>query len=445
MKRYFLLSLLFFTSHYVFSNENYPVGFRTFFTESEARVSVTLGDIQHVQDITAFVTYDRIKVVKDDEGYRELLQYLTATNVRNDVASQILYDLSEGVTTDKECQGRFSSCLVSVGEKTKYVFDYDASVLRLILPNNALANDISEEDFASPFSEHYGVIHWMNLYANTNLEGDDYITLSNDLTVGLPLGYFNVATQYNNEQEFDLYQALYSAELGNETRLQLGKSRYDVTFNATDFLSNHAQLSGYSLYLASSRQLFKGNRQDYQRVYFYAPQAGQIEVYRGEQLLFNKVVTQGAQYISYADLPHGAYQLNLVLNVNGTQVLNEVRQVVNNNQYMLSEQEFDYVFGVGRWDEETVSEQDYYLRALASYRADDQWLLSAGTTATNDEQYYQVGGQYYFGSDVEVNYSLGWFSEGGTFQLGRVSYSPFFFDYRSLNPQNNESQLSENL
>ncbi|CAH7151555.1 TcfC domain-containing protein [Vibrio chagasii] len=445
MKRYFLLSTLFFTSHHVFSNEDYPVGFRTFFTESEARVSVTLGDIQHAQDITAFVTYDRIKVVKDDEGYRGLLQYLTVANVRNDVASQILYDLSEGVTTDKECQGRFSSCLVSVGEKAKYVFDYDASVLRVILPNNALANDISEEDFASPISEHYGVIHWMNLYANTNLEGDDYVTLSNDLTAGLPLGYLNVVTQYNSEQEFEMYQALYRAELGNETRLQFGKSRYDVTFNATDFLSNHAHLSGYSLYLASSRQLFKGNRQDYQRVYFYAPQAGQIEVYRGNQLLFNRLVTQGAQYISYADLPRGAYQLNLVLNVSGTQVLNEVRQVVNNNQYTLSEQELDYVLGLGRWDKETVPEQDYYLRSLASYRADDQWLLSAGTTTTNDEQYYQLGGQYYFGSDVEANYSLGWFSKGGTFQLGRVSYAPFFLDYRALNPHNDKSRLSENL
>lgn len=445
MKPHFLLSMLLFTSHHVFSNENYPVGFREFFTESESRVSVTLGNIQQAQDITAFVTYDQIRVNKDDEGYRQLIQYLTQNNVRYDVASQILSDLTQGVATDDECQGRFSSCLVSVGEHTKYVFDYDALVLRMILPTNALSHDISEDDFASPFSQNHGVIHWMNLYANTNLEGDDYATLSNDLTVGLPLGYINVESQYNSEQEFELYQALYTAELGNKTRLQFGKNRYDVTFNATDFLSNHAHLSGYSLYLASSRSLFKGNSQDYQRVYFYAPQAGQLEVYRDQQLLLNKVVAQGAQYISYAELPRGAYQLNLVLNVNGTQIVDEVRQIVNNNQYTLGEQDIDYALGLGRWEKETDPQQGYYLRGLGSYRVNDQWLLSAGTTASDSEQYYQFGGQYYLGSSVEASYSFGWFSEGDTFQLGRLSYAPFFLDYRALNQQNQQSDLSENL
>ncbi|MBN3571806.1 TcfC E-set like domain-containing protein [Vibrio neptunius] len=427
------------------ANEVYPSGFSDFFIERKKNVAVSLGDIRQAQTISALASYEQIRVEKDDEGYRQLRQFLTRYDVKSRIVDDILTDLTQGVGIDSECQGRLATCTLEMADHAKYVFDYDTSVLRIVLPIGALDRTISEHDFASPFSENYGLIHWMNLYASSDFEDHQYVTLSNSLIGGLPLGYINIDTQYSEQYDFELYQALYTAELEGNHRLQLGKNRYSVNFNATDYLSNHAELSGLSVYLASSRNLYKSSVSDYQRIDFFAPQAGQLEVYRGEQLLFNKIINQGAQHISYAELPKGTYQLTLSLKVSGNEILRETRQVVNNNTYFINPGEWDYALGLGRWDEEsTLSNRDYY-RALMTYRLDDRWFLSSGLTGTSSEQYYQAGAQYYWGDQGSLDYALGAFSQGGNFQYGRFSLSPLFIDYQQLDLPSGASELSQAL
>ncbi|MGR5446913.1 TcfC E-set like domain-containing protein [Vibrio jasicida] len=425
--------------------EDYPKGFQDYFVESEANVTVTLGDIKDSKSIPALVTYEQMRLIADDAGYREMSRYLTERRLKTSAIEQILGDLTKGVVTDNECHGRLSSCSVSVGELTKYVFDYDALVLRIILANNELDQTISDDDFVSPISKENGVVNWLNFYANSDFENHHYAALSNALIVGLPLGHINVESQVNTDGDAELYQALYRAELWGNNRFQIGRSRYNASFNATDTLNDYAQLSGESLYLSSSRNLFKGNARDYQRVYFFAPQAGQLEVYRGEQLLFNRLVSQGSQYISYAELPKGSYQLNLVLNVGGAVLVNETRQVVNNDNYALGEGEWDYALGLGQWDEVKSESEARYLRALTAYRWDDHWLTSAGITTNRDEQYYQLGAQYYFGEALEAHYNFGWFSNGGSFQSGRLSFAPLFVDYRFSKPSDSPQNFSQYL
>lgn len=432
-------------SPYCVAANDYPSGFSEFFIEREKKVAVSLGDIRQAQTISALASYEQVRVKKDDLGYRALRQFLTRYDVKSRIVEDILTDLTQGVGIDSECKGRLATCPLEVGMQAKYVFDYDRSVLRIILPIGALDRSISEHDFASPFNEHYGLIHWMNLYASSDFKDHQYATISNSLIAGLPLGYLNIDTQYSEQYNFELYQALYTAELHGNHRLQVGKNRYSVNFNATDYLSNHAELSGLSAYLASSRNLYKNSVSDYQRIDFFAPQAGQLEVYRGEQLLFNKIVNQGAQHISYAELPKGTYQLTLTLNVSGNEILKETRQVVNNSTYFINPGEWDYAVGVGRWDEDKDRSNRNYYRTLMTYRWNDNWFFSSGLTGTSEEQYYQLGAQYYWGDQHSFDYALGAFSKGGHFQYGRFSLAPLFIDYQQLKLPSDASELSQTL
>lgn len=431
---------LYFLSPFVLAAVQYPSEFSEFFSETELKIHVIVAGERLGQDIVATVNYESFSLQKESAGDLALREFLQQKGLKSSAIDKILSDAYAGILSDPECQKRLSHCILSTENgDPRYIFDFDGASLKIFVPATALNDAVDNREYEEAMNEANSLINWANLYAYTDLSGEQFLTLSNLTTLGLPLGYLTLDTQYKTEEsELKVYTATYDAEYNNY-RVQAGLNEYNFSFNSTDVLNNGAQFAGYGLFLGSSKNLVKGKREALQRIYFFAPQNGQLEIYRDDRLIFNKVVNEGKQFVSYAELPGGVYEITILLKVAGQVVSTETRQVVNNNSFSLLTGEFDYVVGVGRIDDDTSdidNELKYkgnYAKAATSYRFNDHFIFSTGVTLDEDDQLYQVGGNFFFGDKLVIDYVASFFSDNETYQAANLSYAPFFVDFRDFN------------
>ncbi|RTR27709.1 TcfC E-set like domain-containing protein [Shewanella atlantica] len=432
----------------------HPDEFSDFFIETPKKISVFIAGDVDTQFINALANYESVRLEQDEASFESLRFFLQNRQLSPTTVEKVLNDIQAGVSTNEQCEGKLTQCILTPsGEEVLYVFDFDNRLLRLFVAPGLLLNDASERDFQPAVSEKNAVINWTDLYLYTDFDGGEQFTWNNDTTIGLPYGHISLDTQYGSEtQDFDAYEAFYDLEVG-ANRLVAGKSRYNLSFNATDFFNRSASLGFDSgVYVGSSYNLVKGGSGELQRLYFYMPQNGQIEVYRGDKLVLTKVVNEGKQYISYSELPRGAYDIRLQGKVGGKVVLNETKQIVNNNQFQLPAGSFDYLAGVVELEDTQVNENGYsdYNRTVArgsvAYRANDAILLGGSATGNTDDHYLQVGGSYY-SERFSLEVTAGEFSSNDSFLSGRFTLAPFYIDYRRFKEEssNDRYRLANHL
>ena len=421
---------------------NYPDEFADFFHETPQRVSMVFSGEQQGLDLDAIVNYESLRIDPNNQTNLAHLKAFLSGNGLTDVAmSAILMDLKNGVSTDPSCQLRLDQCALSpeVGE-VQYVYDFDNALLKIFVASDLLDAD-TEDEYASGFqSRHNAITNWSSLYGYSDFSGNNYALWDNYTTIGLPLGFITMDSQLDSQgKDNEIYALTYDIEY-EHYRAQLGRHRYNPEFNSTDYLNNGARLSGDSLFIGTSRNLLKGGEAQAQKVFFYAPQSGQLEVYREGRLIMSQVVAQGRQEISYSDLPTGAYDIRLVLKVSGKEVVAETRQIVNNPHFSLRKGEFDILIGAGKLDtlpehleytqREVNAYQDAYLQGLMNYRVSEGFMVGAGVTSNRQNTYAQLGGRYYWGSYASLDVVAGAFDSNEMFQTAQLTFAPFFIDYR---------------
>ncbi|MCK8075884.1 TcfC E-set like domain-containing protein [Vibrio sp. 1CM2L] len=441
------LGLIFYSTT-LLADALYPEGFSDFFIETEKKIGISIAGEKSIEEISAIVNYEEFRVEKYSDDYDVIQSYLTKLGIRSEIIKQILGDLTRGVVTDKDCEGRLEQCVLTSQEATRYVFDFDSATLKLFLPINSLRTDLGVVEYESPINKENALINWMNVYGFTDFDNNDYANVSNQSILGLPVGHVHLDTQFSTKNsEFEVYKAMYDADF-NGHRLQVGVNQHNLSFNTTDFLNNNARLGGESIFFGSSRNLLKNATSNQQKIYFYVPQSAQLEVYREKQLLLNRPVTEGRKAISYSELPGGAYEITVVLKVGGEIILSEQRQVVNNDRFSLEEGSVDYVIGMGQLDdhyslEDEIDKQDkYYGRALVGYRYNDYLIANLGFSSNANEQYYQAGGSFFYGDTLSLDLMLGLFSKQSEMYSARLSLAPFYIDYRVFDNEKTSTSTS---
>ncbi len=424
---------------------SYPDDFSNYFIESPQRIDVVIAGERSGLDVLALVDYDSFRLVEGTNEYLSLAAFLSRSHINRSTVEAIMSDAVVGIGTDPDCSVRYSRCLLTVSgdDQPRYVFNFDESVLKIFVPASSVSGGNDHIEYEAPWSHSSGLINWSNLYGYTEFEGRERFNWSNQTTLGLPLGYLYMDTTLKND-DFTTYAALYDAEWEG-VRLQAGRNRYNPSFNTTDYLNTGMTISGYNVFVGSSRNLVRGNVKALQRIHFYAPQQGRVEVYREGRLVLTKVVAEGQQYLSYDELPVGAYQATLLLKVSGEVVLTETRQVVNDQLFSLRPRETDWVGGIGHFN--TLDDDYYglpegarnYARVMTNTRITEAWMLGGAATGTSDNLYGQVGSQLQLG-DLSASYSLGFFSEGESYQTARLSVSRVYaywrsFDYDTAQPE----------
>ncbi len=442
----------------------FPDEFSDFFDEIKQQINIVVVGHNKSVSVKSIVSYDTFRIEPKSPAFTLLKAYLLESQIKPDAVNSILVQLLTGVNTDDTCTGSLARCLVTPrGDSASYVFDFDYGQLRIFVPSRSVKAQQTGVEYQSAFSTSNALINWTRFYGHTNFNGESSGSMSNYTTMGMPLGYVTLDSQYmTSENQFDLYTALYSADFFGHT-LQAGRSRYNLSFNSTDLFNTGARMNLDGVFIGSSRNLIKGSAESQQRIYFYVPQLGQLEVYRDDRLILSQVVDEGQQFLSYEDLPKGVYDITLILKVSGSTVLTERRQVVNNNQFSIPVGEFDYVFGAGRLenldlednylnqDSLTASYPDFdrnIVKVSSTYRFNEALLLGGSATLGVDEQYIQLGGSYYFSEDLSLNFIHGKFlNANDLYQRGSLSYSGLFIDYRryDYDAHNTEYRMASHL
>ncbi|ELV8635764.1 TcfC E-set like domain-containing protein [Vibrio vulnificus] len=453
-----LMGFILTSSAFKASALSYPEEFHDFFVETPQSIEVTIAGERAGESILASVSYDRFTINSNSNSLELLASFLQEKGVKEEFIDSILSDVNIGIETDAECTGRLSQCLLQAYDsKVRYVFDFDNSRLKIFLPIEAIREDLFEVSYEEPLNNHPALVNWTSLYGFTNLDGSDNYTWNNETTLGLPLGYVSLDTEMSSgEDSFEVHTATYDVEY-KSTRFQIGKNRYNPLFNTTDYFNSNADYRGSAVSVASSSNLMKKDRASYQQIHFYAPQNGKLEIYRGDRLIFSKVVSEGKQAISYESLPKGTYEIKMTLNVAGQSVFSETRQIVNNNNYALKVGNWDYALTFGEFEEkedyEGAESRHYanfdrgYIRGMFNYRLLENLQLGGGVTSSSSEQYYQVGSKIDF-DNVDAEYIGGVFSSDSYYHAINLSMGPLYIDYRKLqlsNQHNNDYQLANQI
>lgn len=440
------------------ANNNYPLEFADFFEERLETIEVVVAGETRSQTIDGLVSYETFRLRDESRNVEVLTSYLKSLRLTDTAVEEITIQLLNGVSANPGCEGALSKCIPQrAPNAAEFVFDFDTQQLKVFVGGDMLSRQADDAEYYSSARVDNALINWSDLYFYVDGDGNDSLTWTNNFTLGLPLGFLSVETQYqHNERHLELYQALYDVEI-ESTRAIIGyQSRNAVAFNSTDFLNYSANYAGLGLSIGSSQNLLKGQAQAQKRIYFFAPQAAQLEVYQGERLLLNRVVSQGQQSIGYDELPSGVYTLTLVLKQGEQELLRELRPIVNTSQFALPVNSFDYRVDAGvfeEWDSnddasrlrDAPSGDRGYGRASLSYRPVETWLLAAGVTSNVDDTFMQTGGYWVYGDSLSAQYNLGVFASGSQSHYGQVSVGPFSSSIRNVNMTDEPSSLTQYL
>ncbi len=432
---------------------NYPLEFADFFEERHENVEVVIAGEVRSQTIEAFVSYETFRLDGGAANIARLSEYLRHQRLTDKAIDEVVSQLTAGVKANPGCKGALSLCVPhhsSAG--AEFVYDFDAQKLRMFVDGSMLERQSYDDEYYSPDRPANALINWSDLYVYTDGKGNNNLNWTNNATLGLPVGFLSVETQYQQpKNELKLYQALYDVEREDRRALVGYQGRQAVTFNSTDFLYHGANYAGFGASLGRSQNLLKGQKQAQKRIYFFAPQASQLEVYQGERLLFNKVVSQGQQSIGYDELPSGVYNLTLVLKQGSEEILNEQHMVVNTAQFSLPVGRWDYRVDAGMLkdlasedqslDGITASERSYGRGALA-YRPSETWLLASSVTSNGDDTLFNVGGHWVFNDSLSAQYNIGAFASGSQSHYGQVVFGPLSASYRYVNANEKNSTLA---
>ncbi len=251
------------------------------------------------------------------------------------------------------------------------------------------------------------------------------------------------------DKDYQVQRGIYDVEK-NGSRAFFGYvDQQNVALNSTDFFASQGDYSGLTFTAGNSRNLRKNNMGNEQRVYFFAPQAGQLEIYRGDALLLTRVVKQGEQSISYDELPTGSYTINLRLR-QGTQILSEQSVlIVNQNNFNLAVKDFDYRLDAGKLDDVTLSEDNvpidfkkkyspYYGRAALNYRPSESLMLGYGAAGNSEELIGFYGGTFSLTDSAQLQYQQSISSENSTAYAANVSIYGLHFSYNAVNHENTD-------
>ncbi|HIF9335436.1 TPA: TcfC E-set like domain-containing protein [Photobacterium damselae] len=421
--------------HYGYATTAYPLEFADFFEERLETVDVVIAGGHRSLPVKADVTYETFRLQDKRSERKQLLAFLKEQKLTDAASQTIITSLLKGINANPGCEGQLALCVPKDRpNQAEFVYDFDANILKIFVSPEMLASKSDKPEYHSALRANNALVNWSDAYVYLSPEGDNTFNWTNNAVLGLPVGYLSLESQYiHSERELDIYRAVYNIEKGQHRGIIGYQDQTPTTLNTTDFLGYGANYTGFNATLGTSQNLLKGNAQAQQRIYFYAPQTAQLEIYQGQRLLISRTVAPGQQSIGYDELPSGVYTATIILKQGSTELLKEQQQIVNTPQFSLSIGDWDYRTELGLFDESHFSTKDrHYGRAAASYRWSESILLATGATTNIDTTEWQLGGFWAIGGAANLQYTLGLFDSGDRYQFAQLNVAPFSFSVRDV-------------
>ncbi|MCE9785937.1 TcfC E-set like domain-containing protein, partial [Shewanella algae] len=420
-------------------SETPPSGFEDYFTLSDNLVKLRNLDGTFSQNVVLKSKYDEIRLdALNNSSTQQIKKYLKNNFISDEYIKPILDDLIKGVKDENLCSGKLDECSLSP-DLFQWVQNYNEQSLYLFVNPRVLSfeSSIQDKKYHNALSVDNGIINSFDLYFSAYDEQDSTLSLNDKLIFGLPYGYFKTDMSLTNTGESELYEAAYQLDIKSYT-FQIGHFKYEPSINSTDFLKSTSKTPQNSFHFGSSSNLLVGGRNSDKVITFYAPQSGNVKVYRDERLVYQNSISEGANTLSYSDLPYGRYEITLDIESSGEVISSQSYQIYNTNSDTLGLGQLDWRFSGGVFSESSydINEEmtnKAFGNGAVSYRPFAPLTLAGSVLLAEDDSMFSAGASLYLidlGINSEFVYS--WFDDATHYNTN-IGVGNINLSYEKLN------------
>lgn len=187
------------------------------------------------------------------------------------------------------------------------------------------------------------MINHTDLYVQTSRSSDTTLHWDNNSLVALNFGYLDIKSTFSLDRQTELTFHNYNYVLDRPGfSIELGFDELFNVENATTGLLNGRYGHAYSVSTFNNDRLAKRAGQNKDSMSVFVQEPTQLEIFRGERLVYRTQLDQGVNDISYATFERGTYNVKLVFRVAGRIVKEESRTVFNVPYFDMSVGDYDW-------------------------------------------------------------------------------------------------------
>ncbi|WP_322862596.1 TcfC E-set like domain-containing protein [Aeromonas allosaccharophila] len=403
-----------------------PADFQSLFAMKEQQVEVELVN-GHVQNLSMALGYGRVQLSEESERVA-LRDFLLANDVSRAGVELVMAELDRGMESDASCKGDKLACAIDLTGNVAVVVDSVRSKVRLFLAPGLYTSGSGVPEYVDMYNPSPALVNNATLYGSYFNDVLN-MTLNDRWVLGLPYGHIRgelSANSFDSRISPNVDKLVYDLEF-ERYRISAGRSRDFNNINATALL-NLQSVDKEGIYFMTSRNLSIKDSRAYQRLYFYMPQSGVVEVYREQQLLFTQTVTAGQQYISYDQLPGGVYPLTLKLMAGDAVLAEQTSTIVNSQAFTLNTGDMDFNIGVANAKQDNQAQDMLVAEAELMYRPMDA-LMVGGGMSVGEGVLSRIGGKWLVTPELNADAVVGVFSDGARYYSGLLSYRNLSLNY----------------
>ncbi|WP_345846615.1 TcfC E-set like domain-containing protein [Shewanella algae] len=448
------ISTLFFISGaLIFLNvakANIPVGFESFFEWDNRYVKLRSLDGSNWGTVKLAVQYNKIRFVDDVNNIEieKFEDFLSQNKVKKSVIDSVLLEMKSGMESNARCAGKIKNCSY-IPEVISFYYDYDDNLLYMYANISILEPEMVEKKYESSYNKDNALINHIDVYASSYQGRNDSLTVSDKAVLGLGYGFTKVDYELTSREgmrnDGRLYEFSYNLDYKG-IGISLGRFNRATPTNSTDFIQPKNNINEYSVNFFSSGKMLSNKDDSKQRLNFFTPADGEINIYQGDRVFYRKSIKAGQGYISYDNLPYGRNEIRVEIVNFGKVVSSESVAIVNFKSDNLANGETDFFISAGSLEQKFNSQNEFlweslsFGKSLFSYRANDFFTLALGGMYTHEASYGSFGVKAFLPYNIHTDILSELYSDGGFFFSSGISMPQFNIRYESF--QVGDSRLS---
>lgn len=433
----FIFLVLFNCATSVLASEIMPEGFEDFAKEKKVRTKFVLNE-QSSTELWAWLTFDSVRL--DLSSKKDLELFLDDQYITSEAIKLITKSLMSGVENSSYCIGRKSDCVIDFNDKmsVQYVVLNDDETIRILVPPRMINSVKNRKKYVNTVHDTNALIMHHDLNVGYDSDSEFNSSYRNKATLGLSSGYLNSNVYLSNHSDSYLDEISYNYSNRNK-KIRVGylSENINKSWNGTSLLDTKENISSIGFEYGNTSELIYSNKDNSEKIFFTSPVTGRLRVTRegSDEVILEKNVSTGQNYISYSDLPKGMYSILLEVMSGNTKVFSRTERVYNNSGYHMDNNQLDYKFSVGYLSYQSISdkelETDYdtptYINAKFAYQLMPNLLVGTEFFNTQKDYYSKIAANITLQNNVGMSGVYQHFddnSEYGKIQLrlGRTNF-----------------------
>ncbi|EPA8652453.1 CS1-pili formation C-terminal domain-containing protein [Photobacterium damselae] len=406
-----------------------PRGFEDLYKKETGKIRFIIND-DYIMELNANYSNESVELKKEE--IKKLENRLEDTYLKEQAKDEIIRDLSTGVYSSLNCDGKRDVCIPQNLNDIAYIVIKNQKIVRILTPSSYLDTTKSNKKYIPLTNENKALISEHDLSLGLYDGSDSNYFYRNTSYLGLGPGFvtgdFDLSEK-TDDDDLELNELAYNF-LSESTRVRFGyvSDFVNQDWNSTSLLDTNASKNIFGLTIGSTKQLEYKNKQTSQRIFFNSPSNGRLFVYRNNKPILQKNISSGQNYLRISELPQGIYDIDLIIKNGDKTVFEEKRTIYNKSKYDLNKGELDYAVTVGNYEEKDVYDNLSYgqhddiiyedramVNGKISYKINDNVIVGAEAAILKSDAFYKTALDYQISNDLNINSVINLFSNGSNY------------------------------